>query len=207
MREKIHQILEKIKNRRVASAVVMGVFAALLTVGAVTGQQKINAISTNTGTPGYVSVSSIKNFGGGNFQSDYQGAYFYIIPDANTLANDFELGLGGTLIKTGRNKTETYRDIWQDYRKDKGDFSYLETSWQNQYLFTRWQGWTSVPAQTTDALMFVPYATYHGTSLQTGWKANESAICYYNPSASSPEDAYKVTTEKKYLNNRIFAPA
>ena len=166
MREKIHQILKKIKNRRVASAVVMGVFAALLTVGAVTGQQKINAISTNTGTPGYVSVSSIKNFGGGNFQSDYQGAYFYIIPDANTLENDFELGLGGTLIKTGRNKTETYRDIWQDYRKDKGDFSYLETSWQNQYLFTRWQGWTSVPAQTKEALMFVPSATYTGTSLK-----------------------------------------
>lgn len=208
MLEKFHQILEKIKNRRAASAAVMAVFAALLTVGAVTGQQKINAMRTTTGTPGTVSVSSIKSFGGSQFVSDYQGAYFYILPDAidYTYGNDLETAFGGTLFKTGRNKTETYRDIWKDFQNEKGDFSYLDAPWQNQYLFTRWQGRTTVPAQTKEALMFVPEATWEGTSLKSGWKANESAICYYNPDASSPEDSYKVTTDQKYLKNRIFAP-
>lgn len=201
MRKNLKEIIKKLRNKRIVQTAVLTVFAALLTTAAITGQQKIEAGLTNTGAPGSVTVSSIKNFGGGNFQSDYQGAYFYILPSAEySLGNDMYYALGGTLIKTGRTKTETYRDVWAD-----DDFNYLETSWINQYSMTRWTGLTSVPAQTSEALMFVPYETYAGTTLKSGWKANISAICYYNYFASSPEEAYKVTTDKKYMNNRVFA--
>lgn len=83
MKRKFLEKLKKLKNKRAASAAITAVFAALLTTAAITGQQKTDANITNSGAPGSVSVSSIKNFGGGNFESDYQGAYFYILPDQN----------------------------------------------------------------------------------------------------------------------------
>ena len=202
MKRKFLEKLKKLKNKRATSAAITAVFAALLTVAAVTGQKKIDAALTNTGAPGSVSVSSIKSFGGGEFVSDYQGAYFYIVPDTS-MANNLAASLDGTLIKTGRNKTETYRDLINEW--DSG-ISLADVNWPTQYLYSRTQGVSHVPAQTTDALMFVPYTTYAGTSLKTGWKANISAVCYYNKNASSPKNSYKLTTNKEYLNNRIFAP-
>lgn len=202
MKRKFLEKLKKLKNKRAASAAITIAFAALLTTAAITGQQKTDANITNSGAPGSVSVSSIKNFGGGNFESDYQGAYFYILPDQNE--NTLSDALGGTLNRTGRDKKETYRDLYSQW----GDEVTLENvTWTNQYLYSRWQGISSVPGQSSQALMFVPYETYNGTSLKSGWKANISAVCYYNRNASSPQNSYKLTTDKAYLNNRIFAPA
>lgn len=202
MKRKFLEKLKKLKSKRAASAAITAVFAALLTTAAITGQQKTDANITNSGAPGSVSVSSIKSFGGGNFESDYQGAYFYILPDQNE--NTLSDALGGTLNRTGRDKKETYRDLYSQW----GDGVTLENvTWTNQYLYSRWQGISSVPGQSSQALMFVPYETYNGTSLKSGWKANISAVCYYNRYASSPQNSYKLTTDKAYLNNRIFAPA
>lgn len=202
MKRKFLEKLKKLKNKRAASAAITIAFAALLTTAAITGQQKTDASLTNSGAPGSVSVSSIKNFGGGNFESDYQGAYFYILPDQNN--NMLSHALGGTLNRTGRDKKETYRDLYSLW----WDGVTLENvTWTNQYSYSRWQGISSVPGQSSQALMFVPYETYNGTSLKSGWKANISAVCYYNRNASSPQNSYKLTTDKAYLNNRIFAPA
>lgn len=202
-----NKILERLKNRKTIRAAVMGVFAMLLTVGAVTGQQKLDARPTNTGSPGSVTVSSIKNFGGGNFESDYQGAYFYIRPCTEG-SNDLGAYFAGTLYSTGQKNSAgkyiTYRD---KYLLEGGTPTDIDITWSNQFSCLKTQGLTSVPAQTSEALMFVPYATYSGTTLKSGWKANISAICYYDSNGDNVSDRYHVTTSDKYLNNRIFAPA
>lgn len=196
-----NKILERLKNRKTIRAAVMGVFAMLLTVGAVTGQQRFSAALTNTGAPGSVTVPSIKNFGGGNFVSDYQGAYFYILPC--NWDNNLSDALDGTLIKTGHGKGETYRDLLTEW--NGVDLS--DTNWKTQYFYSLWNGLSSVPPQTTEALMFIPYATHNGTTLKSGWKANISEVCYYDQSGSTPKQSYHLTDNSKYMKNRIFAPA
>ena len=201
------------KARKLISCIATGVFAAVLAVGAAGADRAEAGNRTNTGAPGSVSVSSIKNFGGGDIVSDYQGAYFYILPytDAVTQPAVFIGTYAKTALKKSGGKAYMdYRTLLAD-NKNYDNYSAFSTgilTWTNQYIMARQIGYTDVPPQTEQALLFVPYSTYSGTSLKEGWKNNISGICYYDESeGATPENAYHVETGSKYLKNRVFAPA
>lgn len=214
MREKIRK---KLQGKRQLRAVALGAFAAILAFGAVTGQNRIEAAKTNTGAPGSTTVSSIKNFGGGNFVSDYQGAYFYILPCTYDMVYNADDIFTGTLFTTNTKDENgnalTYRDIYEtltyrDIYEQTDQPSVIDyMKWGSQYTLIKQQGYTAVPPQTSKSLMFVPYTTHNGTALQEGWKANISSICYYDANGETVDDQYHITTSSKYMNNRIFAPA
>ena len=191
---------------KAARSFLLVLFALLLTAGAVTGRETLLANKTNTGAPGTTTVSSIKNFGGGNFQSDYQGAYFYILPYRD-MTTSVDWIFEGTLFHTTKTKTaENGKSVPMTYRDLLGQDS-GQPSWGNQYAFIKQQGYTAVPPQTSEALLFVPYTTHNGTTLQEGWKADISSICYYDENGGTVTESYKISTAEKNLKNRIFAPA
>ncbi len=193
---------------RAAGGVLLVLFAAVLTAGAVTGRQEVLANKTNTGAPGSTTVSSIKVFGNSQVVSDYQGAYFYILPCVE-LTDVSDKIYKGTRFHTTKKGDDgqymEYRSLLREYGDD--DYSAELMSWDAQYTYIRMQGYTSVPPQTSRALMFVPYETHNGTSLQEGWKADMSAVCYYDEDGGTPDQSYKITADSASMKSRIFAPA
>lgn len=218
-KHKNRQYGRKNKKNRIAKSLAVLLFAAALTGIAAFGADPALGAggSGNTGKDTKIPITyriPSNATGGGNFNSDCQGFYFYVTPvDAQQkdrldyFADSPTAILKGTLAYTAGDSGDTYRTYFVN-----GDEGSIRYRWKNEYNIARFQGYTSVIPQTEESLLFIPYATWTGkwqanfvSNLKSGWKNNIAALCYYDASASTWGKRYSINSNRAYLDgNRVF---
>lgn len=197
---------------RVRQSLAVLLFAAVLAGAAAYRPAAALAGSSNTGKDTKIPITyriPSSAPGGGTFNSDCQGFYFYVTPvDAQQeklsyFSDSPEAILEGTLAYTDGEGEGDDRKTYRQYFIE-GDKN-IRYRWKNEYNIARFQGYTSVIPQTEESLLFVPYATWKGTSLKDGWKNNLSMLCYYDAGAGAWKDRYYTKANRAYLDgNRVF---
>lgn len=215
-------------KERIAKSLAVTLFAVLLTATAVYRPGSAFGRTTNTRQDGKTPISFTvrsKDPNAAAVYSDCQGFYFYVTPvDAQNSSLDYfpmsaKTLFEGSLAHTGvtytdENRKKRTRTFRYYFINEEENIDSVRYRWIQDYNIARFQGYTSVIPQTQESLMFVPYVTWtfmwdggsdsNSGSLKSGWKNDISQVCYYDKEASTLQKQYRVYSDRRYLNNRVF---